>query len=49
MAIVKVNFFSESLKRMVNFMAVIPIDKQEMDGEGFEARMIRLSDKQEDI
>lgn len=33
MAIVKANFFSESLKRMVNFMAVIPIDKREMDGE----------------
>lgn len=33
MAIVKVNFFSESLMRMVNFMAVIPIDKREMDGE----------------
>lgn len=38
MAIVKVNFFSESLKRMVNFMAVIPIDKQEMDGEGLRSK-----------
>ena len=34
MAIVKVNFFSESLLRMVNLMCVIPIDKREMDGEG---------------
>ena len=34
MAIVKVNFFSESLLRMVNLMCVIPVDKREMDGEG---------------
>ena len=34
MAIVKVNFFSETLLRMVNIMCVIPIDKREMDGEG---------------
>ena len=34
MAIVKVNFFSEYLLRMVNIMCVIPIDKREMDGEG---------------
>lgn len=34
MAIVKVNFFSESLLRTVNLMCVIPIDKREMDGEG---------------
>ena len=33
MAIVKVNFFSESLLRMVNLMCVVPIDKREMDGE----------------
>ncbi|MGN1140049.1 MAG: alpha/beta hydrolase [Oliverpabstia sp.] len=38
MAIVKVNFFSESLKRSVNFMAVIPIDKREMDGEGLRSK-----------
>lgn len=38
MAIVKVNFFSESLKRMVNFMAVIPVDKREMDGEGLRSK-----------
>ncbi len=38
MAIVKVNFFSESLLRMVNFMAVIPIDKREMDGESLRSK-----------
>lgn len=38
MALVKVNFFSESLKRTVNFMAVIPIDKREMDGEGLRSK-----------
>lgn len=38
MAIVKVNFFSESLMRTVNFMAVIPIDKREMDGEGLRSK-----------
>ena len=38
MAIVKVNFFSESLLRMVNLMCVIPVDKREMDGEGLRSR-----------
>ena len=33
MAIVKVNFFSESLLRMVNLMCVIPVDKREMDAK----------------
>lgn len=33
MSIVNVNFFSESLMRMVNFVAVIPIDKRSVDGE----------------
>jgi putative tributyrin esterase len=32
MAIVKVNFFSESLMRTVNFLAVVPIDKRSVDG-----------------
>ena len=38
MAIVKVNFFSESLLRMVNLMCVIPVDKREMDGEGLRSK-----------
>ena len=38
MALVKVNFFSESLLRMVNFTAVIPIDKRKMDGEGLRSK-----------
>lgn len=42
MAIVKVNFFSEALKRTVNFMAVIPIDKREMDGEALRRRDLPL-------
>lgn len=33
MSIVNVNFFSESLMRMVNFVAVIPIDKRSVDRE----------------
>lgn len=32
MAIVKVNFFSESLMRTVNFLAILPIDKRSVDG-----------------
>ena len=32
MSIVKVNFFSESLMRTVNFIAVVPIDKRSVDG-----------------
>lgn len=32
MSIVKVNFFSESLLRTVNFVAIIPIDKRSVDG-----------------
>lgn len=32
MSIVKVNFFSESLMRTVNFLAIIPIDKRSVDG-----------------
>lgn len=32
MAIVKVNFFSESLMRTVNFLAIVPIDKRSVDG-----------------
>lgn len=38
MSIVNVNFFSESLMRMVNFVAVIPIDKRSVDGEGLRAK-----------
>lgn len=38
MAMVNVNFFSESLLRMVNIVCVIPIDKREMDGEGLRSR-----------
>lgn len=34
MALVQVNFFSESLLRNVNLVCVIPNDKREMDGEG---------------
>lgn len=33
MSIVNVNFFSESLLRMVNFVAILPIDKRSVDGE----------------
>ena len=32
MAIVKVNFFSESLMRTVNFIAILPVDKRSVDG-----------------
>lgn len=32
MSIVNVNFFSESLMRTVNFLAIIPIDKRSVDG-----------------
>ena len=38
MAIVKVNFFSEALLRMVNLMCFIPVDKREMDGEGLRSK-----------
>lgn len=34
MALVQVNFFSESLLRNVNITCIIPNDKREMDGEG---------------
>lgn len=33
MSIVKVNFFSESLVRNVNFLAILPIDKRTVDGD----------------
>lgn len=42
MAIVKVNFFSESLVRNVNFMAVVPIDKRRMDGEELRSKEMPL-------
>ena len=32
MSLVKVNFFSESLMRTVNFIAILPIDKRSVDG-----------------
>ena len=32
LSIVKVNFFSESLMRTVNFLAIVPIDKRSVDG-----------------
>lgn len=38
MSIVNVNFFSESLLRMVNIVAVIPIDKRSVDKESLRSK-----------